>query len=84
MSNKRFAERLNKELDGIGVPLREDERIEVFSRLLKIPKYQAEAFLNGIATPAPKVLCQLADELEVNPDWLIGKSENRKKETRAS
>lgn len=84
MSNRRFAERLNKELDGIGVPLRDDERIEVFSKLLKIPRYQAEAFLNGIVIPTSKILDRLADELEVNPDWLIGKSDNRKRETRAS
>lgn len=83
MSNKLFAERLNKELDAIGVPPRSDERIEAFSKLVKIPKFKAEAFLNGITVPEPAVLNRIADEFEVNPDWLIGKSEHRQKKTRA-
>lgn len=83
MSNKQFAERLNKELDSIGVPPRNDERIEVFSKLLKIPKFKAEAFLNGVIMPDAKLLLQMAEELEVNEDWLIGKSELRQRKTSA-
>ncbi|KTC84831.1 hypothetical protein [Legionella brunensis] len=83
MPNKLFAERLNKELDNIGVPPRSDERIEVFSKLIKIPKFKAEAFLNGITTPDEKILNLIAEELEVNGDWLIGKSEHKQKKTRA-
>ena len=80
---RHFAERLNKELDGIGVPPRTDERIEVFAKLIKIPKFKAEAFLNGITIPDPTLLNLIAQELEVNPEWLIGKSEQRQKKTRA-
>lgn len=83
MPNKQFSERLNKELDAIGVPPRSDERIEVFSKLIKIPKFKAEAFLNGITVPDPKLLDLIAEELEVNADWLVGKSEQRQKKTRA-
>ncbi|KTC99606.1 hypothetical protein [Legionella erythra] len=84
MPNKQFAERLNRELDAIGVPLRSDERIEVFSKLIKIPKFKAEAMLNGITVPDEALLKILAEELEVNPDWLIGKSEQKQKKTKAS
>lgn len=84
MPNKQFAERLNRELDAIGVPLRSDERIEVFSKLIKIPKFKAEAMLNGISLPDDDLLKILADELEVNPDWLIGKSEQKQKKSKAS
>ncbi|QRN03118.1 hypothetical protein GH742_04140 [Legionella sp. MW5194] len=84
MPNKQFAERLNRELDAIGVPLRSDERIEVFSKLIKIPKFKAEAMLNGITVPDDALLKLLAEELEVNPDWLIGKSEQKQKKTKAS
>lgn len=84
MPNKQFAERLNRELDAIGVPLRSDERIEVFSKLIKIPKFKAEALLNGITMPDEALLKVLAEELEVNPDWLIGKSEQKQKKTKAS
>lgn len=83
MPNKLFAERLNKELDAIGVPPRSEERINAFSKLIKIPKFKAEAFLNGISIPDMTVLCRIADEFEVNADWLIGKSEQRHRKTRA-
>lgn len=81
MSNKHFSERLNKELDNIGVPLSQPERIDVFHKLMKIPKFQAEAILNGIMTPHGELLDHLASELEVNGEWLIGKSEHRSKKT---
>lgn len=79
MPNKQFADRLNKELDNIGVPARNDERIEVFSKLLKIPRFKAEAFINGITLPDQTLLTRIANEFEVNPDWLVGKSEQRQK-----
>lgn len=77
MSNKVFKERLNKELDAIGMPAKEDERVESFSKLVKIPKFKAQAFLNGITVPDGDVLTAIAQELEVSPDWLIGKGETK-------
>lgn len=82
MTNKLFAERLNKELDAIGVPPRSDERVEIFSKLVKIPKFKAEAFLNGIIIPDPILLKRIADEFEVNSNWLLGRSEQRQKKSR--
>ena len=81
MQNKQFSERLNKELDGIGVPLLRSERIDVFSRLMKLPKFKAEALLNG-SIPDAEILKLLAEELEVNDEWLLGKSEQRLKKVR--
>ncbi|KTD24709.1 Uncharacterised protein [Legionella lansingensis] len=83
MPYRVFSERLNKELDNIGVPPRNDERVEAFAKLVSIPKFKAEAFLNGIALPDIKVLTIISEELEVNPDWLLGKSEQKQKKTRA-
>jgi len=77
MLNKRFSERLNKELDSIGVPETTAERIEVLSKLIKIPKFKAEALLNGITSPDDALLNTLARELEVNVDWLVGKSDSK-------
>ncbi|HAT2069637.1 TPA: hypothetical protein ACGYSL_000187 [Legionella pneumophila] len=77
MLNKRFSERLNKELDNIGVPEATAERIEILSKLIKIPKFKAEALLNGITIPDEAILKTLAQELEVNVDWLIGKSDSK-------
>ncbi|KTD21044.1 hypothetical protein [Legionella londiniensis] len=77
MGNKQFAERLNKELDDMGVPQRRDERIEIFSKLIKVPRYKAEAILNGYTNLEPALLDQLAEELEVSPQWLLGQSDRR-------
>ncbi|CEG58065.1 hypothetical protein [Legionella fallonii] len=77
MLNKRFSERLNKELDSIGVPETTAERIEVLSKLIKIPRFKAEALLNGNTNPDEALLNTLAQELEVNADWLIGKSDSK-------
>lgn len=77
MSNKRFSERLNNELDDIGVPQRSDERVEVFAKLIKVPRFKAEAILNGNTTIEAPLLDLLADELEVSADWLLGKSDKR-------
>ena len=78
MSNKQFSERLNKELDEIGVPQRNDERIEVFAKLIKTPRYKAEAILNGHTLPDAPLLNLLAEELEVSADWLLGKSDEER------
>jgi len=77
MSNKGFAERLNKELDEIGVPERCEERVEILAKLIKVPKFKAEAILNGNTSVEPPLLKLLADELEVNIDWLLGNSDKR-------
>lgn len=76
MVSKRFSERLNKELDSIGAPESNAERIEVLSKLVRIPKFKAEALLSGATTPDKKLLDTLAQELEVSADWLVGKSES--------
>lgn len=73
MPNKKFSERLNKELDSIGVPSTTTERIEILSKLIKIPKFKAEALLHGLTNPDATLLKTLATEFEVTEEWLIGK-----------
>ena len=77
MGNKQFAERLNKELDDMGVPERNDERVEIFAKLIKIPRFKAESILNGNTCPETPLLNILAVELEVSTDWLLGKTDKR-------
>lgn len=77
MLNKRFSERLNRELDNIGAPEASAERIEVLSKLIKVPKFKAEALLNGATNPDEALLNTLAQEFEVNAAWLVGKDESR-------
>ena len=77
MSHRQFSDRLNQELDEIGVPERSDERIEAFARLINVPRFKAEAILNGITYPDAPLLKLISEELEVNADWLLGKSNER-------
>lgn len=77
MNNKQFSERLNKELDEIGLPEQLDERLIAFSKWIKLPRFKAEALLNGNMTPEPPVLELLAKEFEVSTDWLLGKTHDR-------
>lgn len=77
MGNKAFSERLNQELDEIGVPQKSDERVEIFAKLIKVPKFKAEAILNGNIAVYSPLLDLLADELEVDADWLLGKSDKK-------
>lgn len=75
MSNKVFSERLNAELDEIGMPQRVDERIETFAKFIDLPKFKAQAVLNGVTIPDEHVLSFLARQLEVSVSWLLGKAD---------
>ena len=77
MANRAFSERLNHELSEIGMPERMDERVEVFSKVFKTPKYKSEAILNGDIIPDTQLLQKLAIELEVSTAWLLGKDRNK-------
>ena len=77
MSNRLFSERLNAELDEIGMPQRVDERIETFAKFIDLPKFKAQAVLNGTTIPDEQVLALLAGQLEVNVSWLLGKADSK-------
>ena len=70
-----FSERLNHGLDEIGVPTLLSERIEIFAKLLDIPRFKAEAILGGRFSIDNEMLAKIAKELEVSPEWLRGEDE---------
>jgi hypothetical protein len=72
MANKVFSERLNNELNAIGMPERLDERVITFSKVFKTPRFKSEAILSGKITPDKDLLLKLAEELEVSTAWLLG------------
>tara|TARA_Y100001968_G_C19449154_1_gene767358 strand:+ start:426 stop:692 length:267 start_codon:yes stop_codon:yes gene_type:complete len=76
MSNRQFAERLNQELDIMEMPPAITERTNALARLLKITKFEAGLLING-SIPNNGLLTRVAGELEVNPEWLTGKSIKR-------
>lgn len=73
MSNKKFAERLNKALDDIGAPERSEERVDVFAKLIKVPRFKASAILDGTMPLDAHLLEILTQELEVTEAWLLGR-----------
>ncbi|WP_131793596.1 hypothetical protein [Legionella brunensis] len=76
MSNKKLSERLNNELDAMGVPGLMMERVQVCSKLFKLPKFKAEAILNGMIIDSNSMQ-KIADELEVSVDWLLGATRDK-------
>ncbi|CEG58882.1 hypothetical protein [Legionella fallonii] len=74
MPNKKLAERLNYELDELGVPALMAERVQVCAKLFKLPPFQIEALLNGIVAFSNNAMQKVADELNVSKDWLLGDS----------
>ncbi|ABQ55409.1 TPA: hypothetical protein OX050_002061 [Legionella pneumophila] len=72
MTNKILTERLNNELDELGVPCLMTERVQVCSKLFNLPKFKMEALLNGVIAIDANSIQKIADELEVNKDWLLG------------
>lgn len=77
MSNKLFSERLNEGLDEIGMPQRNDERIETFAKFIELPRFKAQAVLNGTEIPNEQILHFLANQLEVSVSWLLGKEDRK-------
>lgn len=73
MAHKVFAERLNKELDSMDVPRHHSERTAVLAKLIHVPRFKAQAYLDGIYLPDEQIMVTLCQELEVEQDWLMGK-----------
>ena len=76
MANRVFAQRLNQELDNMGLPERNQDRIEAFAKLIKAPRFKAESILHGEQMPNTETLQLIATELEVRIDWLIGQGKD--------
>lgn len=76
MAFKIFSERLNQELDSMGVPQHDDERVEAFRRLIDTQKFKAASILHGEIMPSREVLDKIAKILEVDIEWLVGNTEH--------
>ncbi len=78
MSNKKLSERLNNQLDELGVPALMTERVQICSKLFNLPKFKIEALLCGVVALDLDSMQKIADELEVSMDWLFGNKEKIK------
>ena len=79
MRNKKLTERLNNELDELGVPALMTERVQVCSKLFKLPRFKIEALLHGVIAFDSETMKRIADELDVSIDWLVGNPQRKTK-----
>jgi hypothetical protein len=71
MKYKHFTAKLHQQLDEIGLPEREDERIDAFAKLFHQPRFKAASILSGQMIPDQELLEKLANEFEVSVNWLL-------------
>ena len=77
MSNKILSERINQELDTIGVPQLMTERVQACSKLFELPRFKAHALLSGMTHFENDAIEKVAGILEVKAEWLMGADNNK-------
>lgn len=73
MNKKQFSERLNKELDNIGVPTKYDDRVKAVAKIFHINQVRAKNILEGHYLKEENLLHHIADELDISVDLLVPK-----------
>lgn len=76
MLKKDFSFKLNEELDVLGFPLGDQERVSALSKVLKIKRFEAASLLHGEILPSKELMDKLSIELQINSQWLIDKSKH--------
>lgn len=69
---KFFAQRLNTCLDEVDAPASPRERAAILAKMLDIPRQQAWSLVEGHQLPDENLIKQIADEFEVETNWLTG------------
>ena len=72
LSPREFSKRLSQCLDDTGAPPQPRERAIILSKLLDIPKHLAWSLLEGQQLPEKDLLQKIANEFEVESQWLMG------------
>lgn len=72
MNIKCFSERINHELASSGFPSNEQEKARAFAKVFDISPHMAALLLKGQANPSDDLIHDIAQEFEVNVDWLKG------------
>jgi hypothetical protein len=76
MFKKDFSFKLNEELDLLGFPIEDLERISALSKVLGIKRFEAASILHGEMLPNPELMNKLTTELQINMQWLIDKTKH--------
>ncbi|HBB53677.1 MAG TPA: hypothetical protein DCZ80_07230 [Legionellales bacterium] len=76
MFKKDFSFKLNEELDLLGFPTGDLERISALSKVLGIKRFEAASILHGEMLPNAELMNKLTTELQINMQWLIDKTKH--------
>ncbi len=78
MNSKVFSQRFNRELAALGFPEELAEKTKAVSKVFGITRHLANSFIFGHVLPNREQLANIADILEVCPQWLSGATDRKK------
>lgn len=78
MNKKMFSQRFNRELSLLGFPSDLQEKVKAIAKVFGVTRHLANAMLFGQALPSKEKLDNIAQVLEVCPNWLSGQNDKKK------
>jgi len=76
-NRKKIAEQINKLLDRADVPENDTERVEAFSQIFDLPRFESRKIINGLTIPSQDLLESIAEEFEVSVTWITGENASK-------
>ena len=78
MTSKVFAQRFNRELSALDFPEELNEKIKAIAKVFGVTRHMANAMIFGQIMPSAEQMNNIAQILEVCPEWMSGRTEKRK------
>jgi len=78
MNSKVFSQRFNRELSLLGFPEELNEKTKAVSKVFGVTRHLANAMIFGNMLPPDDQLDNIAEILEVCPQWLSGNTDRKK------
>ncbi len=73
--NEVFFKRIHRQLDKIGMPMGRMKRAQAFATLFGLKRQMSFAILSGNLRPSKELLEKIAQKLEIDANWLIGRDD---------
>lgn len=78
MNSKIFSQRFNRELSTLGFPEELNDKIKAVSKVFGVTRHLANSMIFGHVLPPYDKLDNIAEILEVCPQWLSGLTDRKK------
>lgn len=78
MNSKVFSQRFNRELASLGFPEELAEKTKAVAKVFGVTRHLANAMIFGHILPSGGQLDNIAEILEVCPQWLCGATDRKK------